>query len=150
MLSKGRRLQLYNTGADAPDEAVRFHPADVLYVYPNPDGTRKNCRNCALWVEGQDQCFVHAPDVLVSGDMVCGYHVFGSPMTAPPARENIDYVDPDLSGLMLVPNGTSCDTCSFYERHGMTEGICGALKESDSEENPVVEALGCCTKWTLT
>jgi len=147
MTSKGRQLQLYTGGAAEP-AAAAFSPADTLYAHANPDGSRKRCQACALWLVGLDQCWIHNPDVFVSGDMVCGYHVFGRPLTVAPVRENLDFVDPEFSGLTLVPGGSSCDTCAFYTPQGMTEGTCTALREGPAEEHPIVAALGCCTKWT--
>ena len=127
------------------DAAGPPRPADVLYVHPNPDGSRKRCGNCLLWCR-TDQCTIHDAQIEVTQSMVCGYHVYGQPT---PQREERgqDPVDPDISGLTIAPgDGTSCDTCRWYEAR-VAGGLCRAVVDPVSGESARVEALGCCARW---
>lgn len=146
-----RHLKIWMGEESAGRYVPKPTPDEVLYVHPNPNGTRKMCQNCVLWMPQQTQCFIHDSDVAVPEDAICGYHVFGKPIEGetPLSRENMDPVSPELSGLERIPGGTSCDLCRYYEPQGGTQGVCHAVRGFEpEEETAVVEALGCCTRWT--
>jgi hypothetical protein len=112
-----------------------------------------------LWLGGGDrpreECFVHDSNVITTADMICGYHVYGEPMGsgAVPPRQNMQPLDPELSGLEQVPEGTSCESCVHYTATpGALSGTCAALYENPDESEPdaphaIVHALGCCAAW---
>jgi hypothetical protein len=123
--------------------------------------TRKRCGNCALWLgergdgtRGKEECFIHAEDVVVLENMVCGYHVFGRPMGGDvPARENMQPVDPELSGLCQPAEGSSCELCAHWRGTGGRAGTCAAAYEDDVDDlgepiHATVEANGCCAAWS--
>jgi hypothetical protein len=117
----------------------------VLYVGPLPDGARKNCANCCLYVK-DETCSIHDPEIHVKPDAVCGYHVGGEP--ANKRRSNkVEYVDPDFSGLGVVQGGTSCDICKFYKSEGKDSGRCQAVIGEEGEQLLKVSARGCCARW---
>ena len=136
-----------------PVEApVLFRKGDVLYADPNPDRTRKNCGNCIMFL-APEACFIHDADVVVTPEMVCGYHVYGEPMPAGIERTNMMPVKPETSGLVpVVRDGSSCDTCEFFMPINQRQGLCRALCEyGDTTEeslHPTVDALGCCARWS--
>jgi len=168
---KRRLLQVW-AGRPGDEEPVRLGLAQALYSPPNPDMTRKRCANCVFWLGGmgpagaeggeggegarggREACFLHEENVIVTADMICGYHVFGVSLGASvlPIRENLQAVTPELSGLEQVPDGTSCDNCRNYTpTPGHPSGLCQALYEPDSTAeypvHPVVQNLGCCCAW---
>jgi len=127
----------------------------ALYAHPNPDGSRKNCGNCMMFISKEKQCEIHDHNIEVTKDMTCGYHVFGAPH---PKRMHqadgihLDPVDPKHSGLDKVGKGTSCDICEYYRKINDATGTCIVVQESDGEGNSVgklviVEAKGCCARW---
>jgi len=121
----------------------------VLYNRPNPDGSRKQCLNCAIWVEKQKLCTIHGKDLKVSAQTICGYHFFGKPFQVwPEFADNIQYVKPKFSGLERVPGGTSCNLCKWYESKSDIDGLCNAVNPSVTLQGPTkVEAMGCCARW---
>lgn len=130
-----------------PTSAPLPQLAGVVYAHPNPDGSRKNCLNCFMWASSTQQCDIHAPYVRVSAESVCGYHVYGNPRRVRTDDLGVDPVEPELSGLTLAPGGTSCDTCTWFDRLA-AGGQCMALANEDTGQPPVpVEALGCCARW---
>ena len=144
-----KRNLLVWAGGSEPAAPVSL-PAlsEVVYAPPNPDGSRKSCASCFLYVQPTRQCAIHDPGLPVSPDAVCSYHVFGSPGDGLP-RVNVEPVRPEHSGLERVPGGTSCDRCSHYSPLGATRGSCAAVRGSDEgEEQAQVEALGCCSRWS--
>lgn len=158
-----KKLQLAAwMGQGQQAEPVRLTLADLLYAPPNPDMTRKRCSNCLLWLgergdgatPGREECFIHASDVVVLGDMVCGYHVYGVPMGAAsnlPPREGMQPVTAELSGLCQPPDGSSCEVCAHYRSTGHS-GVCAAAFEEDTDDdgdamNAVVQPNGCCAAW---
>ncbi len=150
---EGRRLTVWMGRGDALDAPVpKPTPGQVLYAHPNPDGTRKSCGNCVMWMADMEQCHIHDSDVSVLVDAICGYHVFGTPMTGVSnlSRENMDPVEPELSGLERVPGGISCDRCKYYVQAGQQQGKCRAVRVTNAPEAPsaLVASLGCCTLWT--
>lgn len=120
----------------------------VLYAHPNPNASRKSCKNCMMWVE-TNQCVIHNPKVHVSSQHTCGYHVYGKPMKKWMDHEDIEYVDPQHSGLELAPGGTSCDTCRFFEAtYASHTGMCKQVSAGEgSELHAEVHARGCCAAW---
>ena len=127
-------------------------PGQALYANPNPDGSTKRCENCLLWItEHQAECVIHAPDVFVGPDYVCGYHVFGPPHSARKQDDGavqIDFVPPELSGLVQVPGGTACEVCTHYEPMNITQGYCHAVDQDEEPGTPAVVApKGCCNMW---
>lgn len=113
--------------------------AQVAYSPPNPDESRKSCSNCHLWVTTKS-CLIHKKDIYIPANAICVYHLFGKPKD-----EWIDLkVEPisaELSGLSVVPDGTSCDTCKAFD-DGKSK--CKAL-DSDNDH---VKPKGCCGMWT--
>lgn len=125
-------------------------PWGVLYARPNPDGSRKKCGNCMMWVSGEEACAIHEKSQSVKESMVCGYHVFGKPMKAWMDHPGIEPVTPEFSGLEEVGEGTSCDTCKHYEIQSVSKkkGLCHAVAPEAGKEPPTpVDALGCCARW---
>lgn len=137
LLEEPISLKVINGYAPAPA------PWGVLYAKPNPDGSKKKCDNCVLWVTN-NSCLIHSKNTKVNGSMVCGYHVFGTPATEWRDLPGIQPVEADTSGLEEVGDGTSCDTCMFYDN-----GKCMAVASENGGTPPVdVEPKGCCARWT--
>lgn len=129
------------TGTSSPPVPLPT-PGDVLFAPANADGSRKNCRNCALWFEADELCLVHG-DQRVVGDMVCGYHVFGQPQVYAASVIHPPGMDPALTGLELIPGGTSCDLCEYSGG-----GKCRAVADPRTGQPPWrVEPLDCCARW---
>ena len=120
--------------------AAMPEPSGVLYTNPNPDGSRKNCKNCVMFASKAEQCYIFAPDKTITADMVCGYHVYGKPLEVFEKRIPMDPVVTDLAGLEVVKGGTSCDNCVAYR-----DGECLAVYKDGKPAK--VEALGCCARW---
>ena len=83
-------------------------PNGALYRPSNPDGTRKSCGNCVLWVSQEGRCLIHAQDVPIESSDMCGYHVYGQPQTAAGTFPGIAPIDPALSGLRRAGPGVAC------------------------------------------
>ena len=128
--------------------APRPDLGQVLYTPPNPDGSIKYCQNCILWCSSDENCVIHNPDVVAPADAVCGYHVFGEPNPGAYVMHNgIQYVTPELSGLVQVVGGTSCSRCRYYNARTTTSGRCSAVRYDATDVDAPVEALGCCARW---
>lgn len=122
--------------------AKQTAPWGVLYAKPNPDGSRKKCENCFMWVQGKDQCMIHKEAEHVTEHHVCGYHVYGTPMKEW-KDQGIAHMEPKESGLVLTEDGSSCDLCKWYEHDK-----CYAVAGRDNSTGPVpVDDLGCCSRW---
>jgi hypothetical protein len=120
-------------------------PWGVLYAGPNPDGSRKKCDNCFMFLHDKKRCVIHDKDLYVSDEHVCGYHVYGKPLAnwMQQFYDHISPVDPNTSGLVRTVDGSSCDICARYK-----SGWCFAVAERDDSDPPVrVEPLGCCARW---
>ena len=127
----------------------------VIYAHPNPDGSRKTCNNCMMFVSGEKQCEIHDTNIVVTKTMVCGYHVYGK--THPkrmhqPDGVHLDAVDPKHSGLDETKIGTSCDICEYFKNPKNGTGTCIVVQQSDGEGNAIgklaiVEGKGCCSRW---
>ena len=133
-------------GQDVVKDAPLPEPWGVLLAHPNPDGSRKSCGNCMMWARA-DQCAIHDPDLVITADQTCGYHVFGQPMEMLPDHPGTQYVDPDYSGLELVPGGTSCDLCIYYEPVDEESGWCHQISAPDAGPPWPVGPLMCCAAW---
>jgi hypothetical protein len=115
----------------------------VLYTPPNPDGSNKKCENCFMWCK-TEQCLIFPATKKISKDMICGYHVFGTPLDQWFDR-GIDYADEYCSGLETVRDGTSCDSCRHYEGSDLA-GICTIVQQENGQQAEV-KAKGCCAAW---
>lgn len=113
----------------------------VLYARPNPDGSRKMCANCIMWVAPSQQCTIHDPDLSVPEKAVCGYHIYGAPTNAWMEHPGIQRVDPNDSGLEQTDEGTSCNNCRFFD-----EGYCTAVIDTYGA-TAQVDPMGCCARW---
>jgi hypothetical protein len=110
---------------------------EVTYAAPNPEGSRKACRNCVFFATADQACLIFAKDVTVKPTMVCGYHVPGSP-GKDWIKLPLDPQDPKMAGMIPTKDGTSCDLCTYYDV-GRCRGVSGPNK---------VQAKGCCTRWS--
>lgn len=127
----------------------------VLYAHPNPDGSRKKCENCMMFISGEKQCEVHDVNIVVTKEHTCGYHVFGKSHPKrmhKPDGVHLDAVDPKHSGLDLIKGGTSCDICEYYKNPKNGTGTCIAVQvgvgaEGSTGKLATVEAMGCCARW---
>lgn len=117
----------------------------VLYVGPLPDRSRKNCKNCCLYVVDRT-CSIHNPNITVAPDAVCGYWVGGVP-AAERRTNKVDYVDPDYSGLGIIKGGTSCDNCKWFKRIKAEQGTCEATRDESGDDLMTVHPRGCCARW---
>jgi len=153
-------MNLITKIADAPKAKKNLQGSlpktwGALYAHPNPDGSRKNCGNCMMFISKDKQCEIHDHNIEVTKDMTCGYHVFGAPHPKRMHKADgvhLDPVDPKHSGLDKVGKGTSCDICEYYKNPKNGTGTCIVVQESDGDGNAVgklaiVEAKGCCSRW---
>jgi len=127
-------------------------PADVLYVAPTGTGEGRLCRNCILWDSADGRCVIHGKSVRVNATMVCGYHVFGQPLSRWLAFPGLQPVEPATSGLTQVEEpGTGCSNClAFKPTNAETAGLCMAVGEvvPGGWKPAKVDAYGCCSRWT--
>lgn len=119
----------------------------VLYARPNADGSMKSCRNCYAWVPSMNRCVIHPAGVRVTAQMVCGYHVPGRPLDRWADLPGLEPVDPALSGLARVGEGTVCGTCVYFERTSDAGGVCHGVAADDRHPPQPVEMMGCCARW---
>lgn len=149
-----RRLAVLQGTSDLPGRSDEGVPEGlpelwaVLYQRPNLDGSRKACANCMMWVTTK-QCVVHGPEIAVEATNVCGHYVHGDPHTGDWAdQRNIQYVDPEFSGLKKVPGGVVCDMCWFFDPRGPIDGVCRGARDTETDEYAQVAAHGVCARWT--
>lgn len=135
-------------GLGADQSAPLPKVTGALYRHPNPDGSRKACRNCIMWVSSENRCAIHGKDQAVTGDLVCGYHIFGTPMEKGMDHPGMQAVTPDVSGLRPAGPGVACASCRFYEDKGGGQGLCyGVSKDGDRRPPVPVELLGWCARY---
>jgi|FLYN01.1.fsa_nt_gi hypothetical protein len=140
------RLRVLNLGQDT--QAPLPMPDGALYRHPNPDGSRKRCGNCIMFVASENACVIHRRDQDVLESDVCGYHVYGRPLSEWMDHPGIAPVTPDLSGLRPAGPGVSCASCRFYQDQGAGKGLCWGVSKSDDRRPPQpVEALGWCARY---
>lgn len=143
------RFPTINLGAlGQNDKAPLPFPPGVLYRHPNPDGSRKNCGNCIMWVANEDRCVIHPRDLRIGEDEMCGYHVFGQPMPKWMDHPGIMPVTPDISGLRMAGPGVACASCVFYKKQSDQGGLCMGVANPETGQAPVpVESRGWCTRY---
>lgn len=134
MRSINRAMQLTARRLEEQGQpAVRLTSAEVLYMN---DGGPKRCDRCALWLRASNRCSIHAAEVVVRPDMVCGLYVNGDPMDE---GEPQGFVTPQESDLGA--GNTSCGNCRF----GSGQPTC---------QHPCLDGFaidntgGCCNAWT--
>ncbi len=120
---------------------------EAMYKRPNPDGTRKSCAGCIMYVKGENKCVIHPKDLTVRSFYFCDYHVFGMSMEKWMDHPGMMAVDPAFSGLRLAGGGLACDNCIFYAPGEPQAGICTALvKVLGGTELAPVAALAMCAR----
>jgi hypothetical protein len=125
-------------------EAPLPEKSQCLYVEPLPNGERKNCKNCALWVT-TSRCLIHDPTIHIPGDWICGYWVGGRPLDSDLHLDIKQYIPPSFTGLGVAIDGTACDNCMWYEAESKERGKCHALQEHSKPAS--VLARACCSRW---
>jgi hypothetical protein len=130
-----------------PDKAPLPFAWGVLYAHPNKDGSMKSCRNCYAWVAGENKCVIHPRDVKVTSVQVCGYHIPGEPLKEWMDIPGLESVDPSLSGLARVGEGTVCGSCTYFEKTSEAGGLCHAVASKNGKPPQPVEEMGCCARW---
>ncbi len=111
--------------------------------------------NCMMWISKDQQCEIHAENIMVTKDHDCGYHVFGKPHPKRMHKADgvhLDPVDPKHSGLAKVPGGSVCGNCEYYKKKDAKSGICQVVQIGVGESGSIgklapVEAMGCCARW---
>lgn len=84
--------------------------AAFLYMDPKAPKTRfAQCGTCPHWIEGNDLCELHPPDVDVDDGDSCGFYVPGKPAGVRP----MGLVTPKESGL--VSRQVRCENCMFFD-----------------------------------
>jgi hypothetical protein len=137
--------ELQSLLSEESDEAPLPEKSQCLYVEPLPNGERKNCKNCALWVTSA-RCLIHEPSIHIGPDWVCGYWVGGKPLDSDFHLQIKNYIPRSLTGLTVAKEGTACDNCKWFDREkGEEKGHCEALQEQGKPA--AVEARGCCSRW---
>jgi hypothetical protein len=120
----------------------------VLYARPNANGLPKRCDNCVFWTLDY-RCLIHAPFVAVEPDMICGYHIEGTPQEKYQVLPGIQHVLPQHSGLEDVSDvgGSVCANCRYFENVSEADGLCHAVSGKDGKPPENVKSLGCCARW---
>jgi len=108
---------------------------EVLYL--GPDGGKKKCGRCIMFLTDVKKCSIHGPKVQIEESMVCGFYIHGKPMTAkdhPPMA----LVTSQESGLINTrKGGTHCASCVHYLK----------VAEACEEVAGHIEDDGCCNIW---
>lgn len=144
-----RPIRTINLGAIGQQaDAPLPKPDGALYRPPNPDDTRKACRNCVMWVATKDRCIIHRKDQEVDDDQWCGFHIFGQPRKEWVEYEGIAPMTPELSGLRMVGPGAACASCKFYRYQDEKHGLCiGVSDPKTRRPGVVVESRGLCARY---
>ena len=129
---------------EEPKKAPLPEKSQCLFVEPLPNGDRKNCKNCALWVTSA-RCLIHDPKLHIPEDWICGYWVGGKPLDTDLKLDIKQYIPPSLTGLGSAPEGTACDNCRWFESTSEAQGKCHGLQEKGKP--PIVAARACCSRW---
>lgn len=125
--------------------------SEAVYKRPNPDGTRKSCSKCMMFVKGENRCVIHPKDLTVRSHYYCNYHIFGTPMEKWMDHPGMMSVDPAFSGLRLAGGGVSCDICVYYAATGDKDGFCTALAPEEGAAGPAkVAALAMCARFRVS
>lgn len=143
-------IRVINLGAlgQNRDQAPLPMPDGALYRHPNPDGTRKACGNCIMWVSGEGRCVIHERNQPVAADQMCGYHIFGVPMEKWMDHPGMQPVTPDISGLRWVGPGAACASCKFYRYRDENAGLCVGVSDPDTRLPGVpVASRGWCARY---
>ncbi len=123
-------------------------PASALYVAPMEgkyEGQGRKCSNCMMWASEDAACVIHAREVHVTKNHVCGYHVQGDPVKTWKAHKNIQFVEPATSGLELVTDaGSKCSNCVAFTKSSTCRKV---ADPTDPAKNAAVDAQGCCALW---
>lgn len=144
------RIPVTNLGAlgENADWAPLPAPDGALYRHPNPDGSRKRCENCFMFVPSEQACIIHFRDQKVESTDICGYHIFGQPMDKWMDHPGMQPVTPDISGLRRVGGGAVCASCRFYRDQGNGMGLCYGVSKPDDRKPPQpVELMGWCARF---
>jgi hypothetical protein len=130
------------------DQAPLPKPDGALYRHPNPDGSRKSCASCIMWVSKEDRCVIHPKDLHIDSDQMCGYYVYGQPLENWIDHAGIMPVTPDLSGLRMAGPGVACASCKFYTYRDENTGFCRGISDPKTRKPPVqVESRGWCARY---
>jgi hypothetical protein len=143
------RFPVMNLGAlETPEQAPLPMPGGALYRPPNPDGSRKSCGNCIMFVSKENRCVIHSRSLEIGDDLMCGYHVYGTPMERWMDHPGIMPVTPDLSGLRWAGPGVACASCKFYVAQSNEGGTCIAVSDPNTRKPGVpVESRGWCARY---
>lgn len=139
-------MNLWHARLGAREAGPLPMPGGALYKHPNPDGSRKRCGNCVMFMEAENRCAIHPQDLKITESMWCGYHIFGPPSGKP--HPGVMPVTPDISGLIEVGAGAVCSGCRFYDDKGAGNGLCWGVSRPDDRRPPApVETLGNCARY---
>ena len=142
----------HKKGSVGPECVASITPVPGAFVYDIsvPDthsfyGNGILVHNCVMWASKSKECYIMDPKSEVVADGICGYHVPGSPMEKFKKRLPMTPVTGELAGYEVVPGGTSCDNCKYYNDLTDSGGSCNAV-HVDGSPAPV-DPKGCCTRW---
>ncbi len=110
-----------------------------------------------MWASDEQKCVIHAKNIKIPGNAVCGYHVPGKPLNSLVDFDNhnsIQSLDPKTSGLEydIPEHGTMCGNCRYYKssKSNPENGFCAAVTNQNDNEplyRAKVEYYGCCSRW---
>lgn len=119
----------------------------VLYAPPNPENAPKMCVNCIMWSYEDQKCSIHAASLNVPAEGICGYHVYGPPSEYRVEHDGMVPVTKENSGFEIVPEGTFCGSCTFYEPTEESKGVCHGVAKADGKPPQPVDVMACCARW---
>ncbi len=115
-----------------------------LYLNPRPPVAEfAQCAECSMWVDGDDLCTIHGPNITVPGTASCGLFIFG--VTQPKGTPTKAVVTPEESGL--VDREVRCENCLWG---GPEEYICQLFDMLNRympdifDLDTAIEPKGCC------
>ena len=137
-----RKLQIWSAELGPQVDPMDLPtPEEVLYQKPNSDMSRKRCGNCVLYSTQDRSCSIMDAALDIDPNMICGYYVFGLPMSERAVFVGMDPVSPEFAGLCETSEGTSCDLCVHFSE----PSLCDAVQQDGSYAT--VDPLGCCNRW---
>ena len=126
--------------AGATQMAIKLKRDTFLYLSPTTYHFAQ-CYTCRDWIEGDDKCHIHGPNVNVLETMSCGLYVQGASMPAGSAA--FDIVTPTESGL--VDREVRCENCKWLDGTDCTFFAMLNRELPDVFDLEVeVEPKGCC------
>lgn len=127
--------------SDETELSQKIDKQSVLYLHIS--GTDYECKDCGLFINDKERCFIHGTNDVIKDFGSCGLFIYGEPL--PNNVVPVGILSKEESGYVESEQGYSCKRCEYF--NSPLKDCQKVNKDSVGVDEGMIHLDACCNAW---